>query len=343
MINMAKLGGSVVAGWLALSAPCWAQQITLSLSDQNTPQSLYQMNGMQPWAKKVEEATKGRVKIRTYFSQTLVKGNEMWKGTQAGITDIGWMFHGYWPELTPLSDVLTLPLLPFTTAAEGSRALSKLVAKFPVLQKEFDAVKQLMIWTSNQYVIITTKKQIKTMEDFKGMKLRASGGPPSDQIRALGGVAMLIPMPETYQALEKGVIDGAVVPWEAVHGFRFYEVAKYYTTAPMSVTYFSLGMNKQKWNSLPKDVQDQIMSVSGLEGSKAMGKGAYDSAKDMIDKLMKDENIKFERYVVPEEDVARWRKVGGDPVREAWLTKMEGKGHKQVRELLAAVEELIKQ
>ena len=157
--------------------------------------------------------------------------------------------------------------------------MSKLIAKFPVLQQEYDAVKQLMILTSHQYVIVTRNKPIKTMEDFKGMKLRATGGPPSEQIRALGGVAMLIPMPDVYQALEKGVIDGALVPWEALQSFRLYEVGRYYTIAPMSATYFSISINKQTWNGLPKDVQDQIMSVSGPAGSVAMGKAVFDDAE----------------------------------------------------------------
>jgi TRAP-type C4-dicarboxylate transport system substrate-binding protein len=341
MFSTLKLGGGVVAGILALTASCWAQT-TLSLSDQNSPNSLYEMNGIQPWVKKVEEATKGKVKIRTYFSKTLVKGNEMWKGTQSGITDIGWMFHGYWPELTPLSDVITLPLLPFTTAAEGSAVLNKLIAKFPVLQKEYAAVKELMYWTSNQYVIISTKKNFKTMDDFKGMKLRAAGGPPSDQIRALGGVAMLIPMPDIYQALEKGVIDGAVVPWEGVHGFRLYEVAKYYTIAPMSAVYFSMAMNKETWGTLPKDVQDQIMSVSGPEGSVAMGTNVFDEAEAVVMGLVKQGNYTAERYVLPPEEVARWRKVAGEPIWQDWVKKMESKGKPEAKEILAATLELLK-
>jgi TRAP-type transport system periplasmic protein len=342
MFRTLKLGGGVLAGLLALSAPCLAQQITLSLSDQNSPQSLYEVNGIQPWVKKAEDAAKGRLKIRVYFSQTLVKGVDMWKGVQAGITDIGWCFHGYWPEMTPLSDVITLPFLPFSTAAEGSAVLSKLVAKYPELQKEFDAVKQLMIWTSSPYVVLTKNKQIKTMEDFKGLKLRVTGGPPTEQVRALGGVPMLIPMPDVYDAMDKGVIDGAALPWEAIHGFRLYEVGKYYTIAPMSSVYFTLSMNKQKWNSLPKDVQDAIMSVSGLEGGVAMGKGAFDDAEAAVMDVIKKGNFAAERYVVPADELARWRKIAGEPLWEEWVKKMEGKGKPEARQILAATLELLK-
>ncbi len=339
--SLAKLAGGVVAGLLALSSHGWAQQITLTLADQNSPTSLYEVRGILPWVKKVEEATKGRVKIRIYPSQTLVKGIDMWKGVKAGIADIGWCFHGYWPEMTPLSDVITLPFLPFSTAAEGSATLYKLISKSPTLQKEYVDVQPLMIWTSSPYVVLTTSKPIKTLEDFRGMKIRATGGPPTEQIRALGGVPMLIPMPDVYDALDKGVIDGAALPWEAIQGFRFYEVGKNYTVAPMSAVYFSLSMNKQKWNSLPKDIQDAIMSVSGLEGSIAMGKGAFDDAEEVVMDLVKKGNHTANRHVISAEELARWRKVA-EPIWADWVKRMESKGRPEAKEVLAATLEILK-
>ena len=131
-------------------------------------------------------------------------------------------------------------------------------------------------------MIISTKKEVKTLDDFKGLKIRVLGGPPTEMAKALGAVPTLIPMPDVYQSLDKGVIDGAVVPWEAVQGFRLYELAKSYTIAPFYVAYFSLCANKQKWQSLPKDVRDQIMTVSGLAGSKFWGKNFFDTAEQGV-------------------------------------------------------------
>ena len=183
---------------------------------------------------------------------------------------------------------------------------------------------------------------VRTLEDIKGMKIRVSGGPPTEQMRALGAVPMLLPQPDNYDALDKGVIDGLAASWEAMYGFRFYEVASNYTIVPLSSVYFSMVMNKQKWNSLPKEIQDAIMSVSGLEGSKAMGKGAYDSALPFVEKAIKDGKYAYNRYELPPEELARWRKIAGDPIREDWVRKMESKGHKQARELLTAVDDMLK-
>ncbi|MEZ5889122.1 MAG: TRAP transporter substrate-binding protein [Xanthobacteraceae bacterium] len=235
---------------------------------------------MQPWIDKIEKATKGRVKIELYPSQTISKGVDNWKAVRSGIVDIAWCFHGYWPDLTPLADVITLPALPFKKAEKGSEVLWKLYQKFPAVQKEFSDVKPLMLWTSAPYILITTNKQVKTLDDLKGMKIRVTGGPPTEQIKALGAVPTLIPMPDAYQSLDKGVVDGMGAPWEAIHGFRLYEVVKYYTIMPLSAVYFSMSMNKKKWDSLPKDIQEAIMSVSGLEGSKFWGKNFFDSAEE---------------------------------------------------------------
>ncbi len=338
----ASVIAGVVAGLTAATMPSRAQEFKLSLADQNSPTSWGSIHAMQPWIKKVEEATKGRVKIEIYPSQTLTKGADTWKAVRSGVADIGWCFHGYWPEMTPLADVITLPSLPFSTGEKGSEVLWKLYEKFPQMQKEFADVQPLMLWTSNPYFLITSKKQIKTIEDLKGLKLRVTGGPPTDQIKALGAVPTLIPMPDTYQALDKGVIDGMATPWEAMHGFRLYEVVKYYTIAPLSAVYFSMCANKDKWASLPKDVREEIMSVSGLEGSKFWGKNFFDTAEQGVIEQVKKGDFEMNRYVMPPEEVARLSKVAGEPIWQEWVKKLESKGHPEAKDVLAATLELLK-
>ncbi len=80
-------------------------------------------------------------------------------------------------------------------------------------------------------------------------------------MKALGAVPVTMGMPDTYLNLQKGVIDGMLVPWEAMLSFRQYEVVKYYTYAPTVTVYFTQAMNNNKWNSLSADVQNQINSV----------------------------------------------------------------------------------
>ena len=339
--NLLTMAG-LVASALLFSAPSTGQGIKLTLADQNTPTSWGAIHAMEPWVKRVEDATKGRVKIQIYYSQTLTKGPDIFNAVKSGVADIGWCFHGYWPDMTPLSDVITLPSMPFTKAEKGSEALWKLYEKFPSIQREYQDVKVLMLWTSEPYMLITSKKAVKTLEDIKGLKIRAVGGPPSEQMKALGAIPTLIPMPGNYEALDKGGIDGMGAPREAIPGFRLYEVVKHYTRVPLSAVYFSMSFNKRKWDSLPKDIQQAIMSVSGLEGSKFWGRNFFDTAEQSVLDAVKKGNHEMNRYEMPAQEQARWRKVAGENLWADWVKRMEGKGRPDARKVLDATLQMLK-
>jgi TRAP-type C4-dicarboxylate transport system substrate-binding protein len=325
-----------------LAAPSLAQVIKLTLADQNAEVGWGPVHALQPWVKQVEAAAKGKVQIQIYPAQTLVKGPDIWNAVKTGMADMGWCFHGYWADMTPLSDVITLPFLPFSTAEKGSEVLWKLYEKFPSIQKEYKDVQVLTMWASSPYFLITTKKQVKTMEDLKGLKIRVVGGPPTEQMKALGAVPTLIPMPDTYLSLDRGVIDGMGAPWEAIHGFRLYEIVKYYTIVPLSAVYFTMSMNKAKWESLPKDVQQAIMSVGGLQGAKFWGKNWFDTAEQGVIDAAKKGNYQINKHAVPPDELARWSKVAGEPLWKEWVKKMEGKGRTDAQPVLDAALGLLK-
>jgi TRAP-type C4-dicarboxylate transport system substrate-binding protein len=337
--------GRPIAGLLAatvlFATAAAAQEIKLTLADQNSPTGWGPAHALYPWIKQVEDATKGRVKIEVFPSQTLIKGIDMWKGVRSGIADMGWCVQGYWPDQTPLSDAISLPFLPVKTAEQGSVVLWKLYEKFPGIQKEYGEIQPIVLHTTSPNFLLTSKKQVKTLEDMKGLKLRTLGGPPIEMGKALGAVPTLIPMPDVYQSLDKGVVDGVIAPWEAVLSFRLYEVAKYYTMAPFYAAYFSLCTNKAKWDSLPKDVRDQIMSVSGLAGAKFWGTNFFDTAEQGVIAQAKTGNFEINKYELPPDELARWTKIAGTPLWADWVKKMESKGHKEARDIHATSLELL--
>ncbi len=279
---------------LTFAGAATAQDIKLTFADQNSPTGL----GANQRAPAVGEAGGSRHQRQgedrgSIPSQTLVKGPDMWKAVRSGVADIGWCFQGYWPEMTPLSDVIALPGLPIPSAEKGSEVLWKLYEKFPAMRKEYSEIHPILLYTGNPYFLLTSKKQVKTLEDLKGMKIRVTGGPPTEQMKALGAIPTPIPMPDIYQALDKGVVDGMGAPWEAVQGFRLYEVAKYYTMVPLATVYFSICANKQKWESMPQDVRASIMKVGGLEGSKFWGKNFFDTAEQSVIEKTKAGNFEM--------------------------------------------------
>ena len=321
---------------LAFAAPGSAETITLRYAQQNPDTGWSTVNCVEPWLKQVEAATNGKVKIQAFHGQTLAKGKDMWDAVKTGITDIGWCFHGYWPGLTPLTDVISLPALPFRSAEEGSGTLWQIYEKFPQIQDEFKDVKVLLFYTSEPYTLITRNKPVKSIEDIKGMKIRMTGGPPTDMMKLLGGVPMLIPMPDSYISLQKGVIDGMGAPWEAINVWRFYEVVNYYTEVPFPAVYFSISMNKAKWDRLPKDVQDAIMSVSGLEGSRFWGRHFFDGMKAETLKKLAAVGQANNVFQLSPEERQRWVDIGGKPVWTKWVQDMNAKGHKDAQTILDA-------
>jgi TRAP-type C4-dicarboxylate transport system substrate-binding protein len=315
----------------------------LSFASQNNEQSWGHVKCMEPWARKVEEEAKNKIKIRIYPSNTLSAGKDNWSAAKSGIADIAWCWHGYWPNMTPLNDVMSLPALPFKTAEKGSEIYWRLYEQFPEIQNELKDNRVLLLYTSPPYLLITTRKQVKTLEDLKGMKVRVAGGPPTDQMKALGGVPMLIPMPDVYMAMQKGVIDGMGAPWEAIHGFRLYEIVKYYTIVPLSAVYFSMSMNKAKFESLPKDIQEAIKSAGGLEAAKFWGKNWFDTAEEGVAELIKKGNYQMTKYTVPPNELAEWSKVAGEPRWKEWVKRMESKGRPDAQQVLDAALQLLKQ
>jgi TRAP-type transport system periplasmic protein len=317
-----------------------AQTITLTLSDQNSDVSWGPVHATQPWVKQVEKATNGKVKIQIYPSETLAKGRQNWMAAKDGICDISWNVMSYYPGMTPYADVVVLPGLPFRTGEKGSEVIWKLFEKFPELSDQFAENKVLILYTSEPFILMTSKKQVKTLEDLRGMKIRTVGGPPIEQMKALGGQPILLPMPDVYVAMEKGTIDGLEAAYEPIPGFRLNEVVKYITEGPFAPSLFAVVMNKKKWNSLPKDIQDAIMSVSGLEGSKFFGKNFFDAAREPIKKMIAEGKYDIKIYTLPEAERERWVEVGCKPIWEEWIKSMAGKGHPKAREILNAALEL---
>ena len=328
---------------LILSTPAPAQVIKLTLAYQNPETGCGAVQALKPWVKRLEDATKGRVKVDVFYSQTLAKGPDTWNAVKSGVADMGWNFHGYWPEMTPLGDVITLPFLPVRTGEKASEVLWRLYERFPAMQQQFKDVHVLQLWTSDPFFLITSKKQVKTLEDLKGLKIRVAGGPPTEQMKALGAVPVLFPMPDAYLSIQKGVVDGMAAHWEPIHAFRLYEVVRHYTIVPLYTIYFSMGMNKQKWESLPKDIQQAITSVSGVEGAKFWGRNFSDTAEEGVIERTKAGAYQIAKYVLPPEELEKWRKVAGEPLWREWVKRMEAKGHPDAQKILNASLELLKQ
>ena len=289
--------------------------------------------GFEPWAKAVEKATNGRVEIQTFPGDTLFKTKtDAVEGVKAGIADIAFMYAWAYSPQFDLIDAGSIPFLA-PNAEVGSRAIWALYEKYPELQAQWKDVKLLAAWSTQPYVFMSHKKHIKVLEDFKGMKIRMTGGMATEMMKLLGGSPMSAPMPSCYECLQKGVIDGMAANGECITGFRLYEVARYYTIVPTTCVTQELIMNKRSWNKLPADIQEAIMSVSGENAAIRFGGGCFDRAWNNLPELAKKAGYEMISYTLPKEEVDRWVKVAGKPLWEKWVENMISLGHSNAREI----------
>ncbi len=306
--------------------------IKLLHTDHNPETSYGTVHGTDPWLDRIEAATGGRVEIERYYGETLAKGTDAWMAVQTGVADIGWMAMGYWAGQNPLTEVMQLPFLPFKNAQQASGIFWKLYEKFPEMQQEYSTVHPLITFTAAPYRLLTTERagQIKTMEDLEGMKIRALAGPQTDALKALGATPMMVPFPDVYMDMDKGVLDGVATPYGGCEIFNFHEVGKYMTHAIIALAPLTVAMSIDKWNSLPPDIQDAITSECGYEGSRWYGKYYSDALDDAaiveIAEYAKETGHELVHYTLPPEELARWQEVGAKPLWDAWVEKIEGLG-----------------
>jgi TRAP-type C4-dicarboxylate transport system substrate-binding protein len=178
------------------------------------------------------------------------------------------------------------------------------------------------MYTTEPGMFHMTKKQVKTLEDLKGLKLHTSSATSAKAMAELGSVPMMGNITEWYESMERGVSDGVQVPMNAMPGFRFHEVVKYHTMTNFAVAGFLVAMNKEAFNKLPADVQKVIMDNSGIEMAALSGK-TYDKVGEAGIGMAKKAGNEF--YYLPDTEQKRWVEKTL-PVREQWIKDMEEKG-----------------
>jgi TRAP-type C4-dicarboxylate transport system substrate-binding protein len=270
------------------------------------------------WCKEVEKRTNGRVKVTYFPGGTLIPAAQTYDGVVKGIADIGFSVLGYTRGKFPMMAVIDLPL-GYKSGTQATALINAYYKKFK--PKELDEV-QVMYLHGHGPALIHTKKPVYKLEDLKGMKIRAQGT-VVPIVQALGAAPVGATMPETYDALRTGVVEGSVAPYEALQGFKWGEVVSA-TTESYSCAYSAgmfIVMNKAKWNSLPPDIQKIIEQINE-EWSVKQGK-----TWDEIDKAGQDFVVKRGNKIIKlsTEESARWA-AAVKPVIDEYVAGLKAKG-----------------
>ncbi|RDJ27191.1 C4-dicarboxylate ABC transporter [Bosea caraganae] len=319
------LAGSAVAAPAVLPATrANAQEVTLKMHHFLPPVSNGHAKFLKPWADKVAAESGGRIKIDIFPSMQLGgTPPQLFDQARDGVADLVWTLPGNTPGRFTGIEAFELPFVPNKRALVNSLALTDYAEEH--LKDEFKEVKPICFW-AHDHGLIHANKQVKTMEDLKGLKLRFPTRLAGEALRALGANAIGMPIPQVPESLAQRVIDGCVVPWEVVPSIKVQELVKYHTEIPGSPTFyvatFILAMNRAKYDSLPADLKAVIDKNSGLAAAAMAGKVWDEQAVIVSDLVRKRGNI---ITVLEEPEAARWRKTT-EPVIEGWVKTAKDKG-----------------
>jgi TRAP-type C4-dicarboxylate transport system substrate-binding protein len=308
----------------ASSNPSAAQKVfNLKFSCEQPPGSYLMLYGHTPLAQLLDKSTNGRIKTTIYDSSTLMKTPGSWEGIKSGIADFAWFTTSYFPNQFSYADTMTLPFL-FPSGTVGGKTAWTIYNKYPDIQKQWQGVKILAMWTTEPYFMSSRTKYYKTMDDLKGQRIRVTGGPPVDLVKAMGGTPILIGMPDLYMNLQKGVVDGMLIAAEPLLGNRLYEVSTYYTYVATGAPVQCVTMNMETWNSFPKDIQDTLTGlgeqISGMYG------GVFDKSRADMTDIIKKAGFPLNEYTLPADETKKWIEGAGKPVWASWVKSVQAQG-----------------
>lgn len=273
----------------------------------------------EAWCKEVEKRTAGKVVVEYYPGQTLTKAAQCYDGVVTGLSDVGFSVLAYTRGRFPIMSAVDLPL-GYTSGIVATEVVNKVYTKFQ--PKELGDTQVMYLHAHGPGLVHTKGKAVRKLEDMKGLKLRGHGT-SALVVKALGGTPVPMPMPETYQSLQKGVVEGSVYPLEANKGWKLGEVTDYATCAFSAAytTSFFVVMNKKKWEDLPAGIKTIIAQIN-TEWAKKHGE-AWD-ASDMA-------GIRFflnqgnEMIGLDDKESARW-KAAVAPVIDDYIKELDEKG-----------------
>lgn len=280
---------------------------------------------LEPWAERIEEASGGRVEIEIFPSMTLGgRPTELISQVRDGVVDLVWTSNGYTPGLFPRTEVFELPTVFTNDPGATNLAMTELFESD--LKPEYGGLEVMFLQVHAGQAIQMRDTLVRSPADLQGKKMRIPTRTGAWVIEALGASPAAMPVPELPPALQKGVVDGAFIPWEIIPPLKIQDQTRYQIEgadeARFGSTVFQVSMNKARWDALPEDIQQIFREASGDEWLAEVGQ-IWRAIDDFgIDLAVKSGN---EHIVLTEEETAAFNEALA-PVVDRWIEEVEGNG-----------------
>lgn len=322
MKNRAYVLGLACASLMPFAAQ--AQEVVLKVAHFLPPVSPAHTKFITPWCDKIAAESQGKMKCQIYPAMQLGgTPPQLLNQVRDGVADIVWTLPGYTPGRFPISEVFELPFVT-TTHEASSRAMWDFVQKHSM--NEFAGMKPIATWVNGPNVLHFRTKEVKTLDDLKGMKVRAPSRLGTKLLASLGATPVGMPVPQMAESLSKGVIEGALIPWEVVPATKTHELTKFHAEASgeyaMTTATMIFVMNQKKYDSLSPELKKVIDDNSGRETSawvSAQFKGADAGGREAA--VSRGNTV----YQIAPAEITKWRDAS-KPVAEEWVKEISAKG-----------------
>ena len=298
--------GAVAAA--AFTGPLAAEPITLKLNSPAPPMSYVNREVLTPWAEAVTADSQGTLKIQTFYGGTLGSFANTYDRVVDQVVDVGFILTAFAAGKFRRQDAAALPF-EAETAVLASNALWRLADK-GLTAAEFDAVKPLALWTFPN-AAIHSRDPIKSLDDFRGKKLVASNPIAAKIVTALGATPISFRPDEAYTAIQRGTVDGVLMPFTGMETFKIHEVTKHHLDVALGSDPALLMINRKRYDALSAQAKAAIDKHSYASLSKAFGEKTQSQ-------WQKSRNlVQAQVTTLTPEQQAEWKKRLA-PIAEEW-------------------------
>jgi TRAP-type C4-dicarboxylate transport system substrate-binding protein len=291
----------------------------------------------------IVKQTDGQVEFQDFWGGALLGPPEALKGIKDGITDIGFLFPEFFPEQLPLHQIFKLfPVGPGSWEAQRW-IYETAYEEIPELEEELVAKwnQKPLLMTAGLPGTFTSSYKVDSIDDLDGKKWRASSRWLLGYLKSAGAIPVSVPWADCYMALQTGTVDGVLANLDGIHMTKQDEAAGYIFVAKEMwwATPFLHTVNLDFWNSLPEDVQNDMLKAA--ENAKDAYAEAYDGAFDEITSTQEANGIEVE--IASQEEIAKWQKISqAEKYQQQFVAELKKNGYDNAQEIMDKMRSIVK-
>lgn len=291
----------------------------LKLADFQPPTHFVVEKVYTPFAAALAKATNGELSVKNYMGGELGPGpSEQYNRAVDGVADIVFSLPGYTASTFPLTLLGELP-----GVIDAETGTDKIIAAQDLLDKEYRRVKLVALWNNQPNVLFSATKPIRALEDLKGMNIRVPSRNAGLVVEAWGGIPVSMPATDVYNAMQTGVIDGAMIDATTLTSFRLAEVTKSITVGmDTAISQFFMVMNRDSFADLSDEQQAAVLEA-GKEAARNGQKAWAEVANAGLEQFVKTEGK--EVITLSDDEIAKFNAASA-PVVEKVVADLEATG-----------------